>query len=30
MDKEDAMEEVERGDEEEIIGAGGRFGEEAL
>lgn len=30
VDEEDAVEEVEGGDEEEVVGAGGGFGEEAL
>jgi hypothetical protein len=30
VDEEDAMEEVERGDEKKIIGAGGGFREQAF
>jgi len=30
MYKEDAVQKVEGGDEEEVIGAGGRFGEETF
>lgn len=30
MDEKDAVQEVKSGDEEEVVGAGGGFGEEAF